>query len=1141
MTYAAEVLADSPVRFWPLDETSGTVADDAMNNGDGTYTGGPTLGVAGLVTDGGNAVTTTSGGGYLSCPFVPPIGPGTAGSLEFWFTWISGNIIFRDHTSLAGTGTFLDLSGANPVVRFGGASRTITGITSATLKTGRHQCVITADGTNVKTYFDGSLVDTWARTATFFSVISPFYFGKNGNTAQFHPNTYDAISYYDGVALSAGRVAAHYTPGITTPPGVPTSVSASASGTTVTLTWSAPATGVAASYEVRIDGGSVTNVGLSTSHGFTGLSAGSHTAEVRAVNSAATSAWVSASATVVAAPGVPTSVTAAPGVDEIVLTWAAPTTGGAVTGYDVQLDSGTITDVGNVLTHTFTGLAATTSYDVKVRAYGAGGDSSFVSTIVSTIGPPGVPTDVDATATSTTAISLTWDPPAGSDPVDHYEVRIDGGTPTDVGTVETYGFTGLTPATEYTVEVRAVNGAGASAWVPVTLETPPPSPVDVYLRLEVEGDPPAGKFRNLLANPSGELGGAGWVTPTDGATLGGVPDPFDTGTVLEFTSGGGAETYFTSDAVPVTPGEFLWARWHVPTVDGFYQVLVEFAGVPTEFGEVWEAAEVPVSFSATGAVTGVDLEGGPVEIPVDSVKARLRVEHYSAPGGAPSAAGDTITLKRAGLTTTDTDDPIDWSDVVEVADLVWIDVLGPTHEIEVDRQALDLGTLTATILDATLDPASAEVLATGRGCRLTALSAMTGEWLPIFTGRIEQAKVTYDTRRLAINPDDPKTARITLTAHDATTQLAASPRPNGVGTVDELRAVLEGTGVPWNINGSVDQIAGFTVVSRNENASAVDQIAITRDSAAAYAWLDRYGVLQAWNREAIVDGAAVLLDESRYSDLVLTYDSESLINSVVITYLTYDPATGETAETKYGPYLAPSVGRRGERRAEFTLHGLTPDLPGGTDPSGAIAAFAAAVLEANAIPHQTCESVTIPIRNSGEVTTSRAFLDMYRLTRVVNTARGFDEDLRVTGVTHQISADPKRRRAKWNATYTFAPMGSVAAPQVTPPLPSNTGPLPWTAPTLTNGWVNRGSPDRLAGVKKVGGRVRIRGAVEDGTPGTQIFQLDVGYRPGERETFTVETGEGSLRLDVQPDGAVVPYTTISAFVSLAGVEFDADQ
>ena len=59
MTYSAEILADNPYLYWRLGEPSGTTAADASGNGrTGTYQGGPTLGVTGLLT--GDANTAMS-------------------------------------------------------------------------------------------------------------------------------------------------------------------------------------------------------------------------------------------------------------------------------------------------------------------------------------------------------------------------------------------------------------------------------------------------------------------------------------------------------------------------------------------------------------------------------------------------------------------------------------------------------------------------------------------------------------------------------------------------------------------------------------------------------------------------------------------------------------------------------------------------------------------------------------------------------------------------------------------------------------------------------------------------------------------------------------------------------------------------
>lgn len=101
--------------------------------------------------------------------------------------------------------------------------------------------------------------------------------------------------------------------------------------------------------------------------------------------------------------------------------------------------------------------------------------------------PPGIPTNVVATPSSTT-ITETWGPPATGGPATSYDVRIDGGSASDAGDVLEYSFTGLSPQTAHTVSVRAVNAAGVSAWVDVATVTTAPREADDYTYV-IEPDP----------------------------------------------------------------------------------------------------------------------------------------------------------------------------------------------------------------------------------------------------------------------------------------------------------------------------------------------------------------------------------------------------------------------------------------------------------------------------------------------------------------------------------------------------------------------------------------------------------------------------------------------------------------------------
>jgi Concanavalin A-like lectin/glucanases superfamily len=91
--YNDAVLADSPIAFWPLNETTGTVATDATGHGhDGTYTGTFTLGQTGI-GDGDTAVLFNGSSGYVAVSDHAALRPGYgAWSLEAWMkTTASGS------------------------------------------------------------------------------------------------------------------------------------------------------------------------------------------------------------------------------------------------------------------------------------------------------------------------------------------------------------------------------------------------------------------------------------------------------------------------------------------------------------------------------------------------------------------------------------------------------------------------------------------------------------------------------------------------------------------------------------------------------------------------------------------------------------------------------------------------------------------------------------------------------------------------------------------------------------------------------------------------------------------------------------------------------------------------------------------
>jgi hypothetical protein len=362
-----------------------------------------------------------------------------------------------------------------------------------------------------------------------------------------------------------------------------------------------------------------------------------------------------------------------------------------------------------------------------------------------------------------------------------------------------------------------------------------------------------------------------------------------------------------------------------------------------------------------------------------------------------------------------------------VAPVPYLDLLGDVATINIDRGELNLGTLTATVVNSALDPAVADTIDAGRRCRLmakTGTSGDTSDWQPIITATVKQAQVAYNL----LQANKQKRATITLTAADAVSKLAKTPAATGVATIGQLPYVLEGAGVPWNVNGSGAQVASATAASYNDSASVVDQVALTRDSALGYAWVDRHNVLQAWDASKLDATVKATLDESVYNaDVSIDFDTDRVIDAVQVTLLTYDAGHGVATSTVYpdpngqGAYVLP--GTKGEHLAQFTVAGLTP---------AQIPAYANQIMAANGTPKRRVNSVVVPITTEN---LDLALLDLYDLVRVVNVDAGIDENHRIVGITHSITAQARGTGGPggmWLMTINFVGDGTVAMPQMLP-------------------------------------------------------------------------------------------------------------
>ncbi len=293
-----------------------------------------------------------------------------------------------------------------------------------------------------------------------------------------------------------------------TPPTVPGNLTATAtSATQIHLSWTASTSAIGlANYVVqRCQGAGCSNFAqiaapVGTTYNDTGLSAGSYTYEVQAVDTAGNSSAFSvpATATTQTPPTVPGNLTAtATSATQIHLSWTASTSAIGLANYVVQRCQGVgcsnfaqiAAPVGT--TYNDTGLSTGTSYSYEVQAVDTAGNSSAFSSPVSvtTQTPPTVPGNLTAVVTSATQIHLSWTASTSAIGLANYVVQRCQGAgcsnfaqiAAPVGT--TYNDTGLSAGASYSYEVQAVDTAGNSSAFPApataTTQTPPTVPGDL--------------------------------------------------------------------------------------------------------------------------------------------------------------------------------------------------------------------------------------------------------------------------------------------------------------------------------------------------------------------------------------------------------------------------------------------------------------------------------------------------------------------------------------------------------------------------------------------------------------------------------------------------------------------------------------
>ncbi len=200
------------VAYWRLGESSGTTAADSAGTNHGTYTNGPTLGVAGALTESDTAVTFDGVNDYVSVPDAAALDRANGPfSIEAWIKRTATGVAYGILSK--GTGAYYFRVRNDNFLNLLRSNQADIAISNVTLPadTNWHHVAVTYAGSNgaIAFYINGadrSTTGPW--TSNFTDNTTALTIGAD-NGSEFLAGSVDEVAFYS-TALTAATVLAHY-------------------------------------------------------------------------------------------------------------------------------------------------------------------------------------------------------------------------------------------------------------------------------------------------------------------------------------------------------------------------------------------------------------------------------------------------------------------------------------------------------------------------------------------------------------------------------------------------------------------------------------------------------------------------------------------------------------------------------------------------------------------------------------------------------------------------------------------------------------------------------------------------------------------------------------------------------------------